>query len=141
MVFQRFNLPPRTTALDNVATPLLYARCGSAEQSERAYAALAQVGLAGHVGHDSSELSGGQMQRVAIARALVNDPTLLLADEPTGNLDSASSADVLRLFSDLHATGRTIIMITHDLDVAAYADRRLTLDEGVLHPRDGAATA
>lgn len=140
MVFQRFNLLPRTSALDNVATPLLYARCASAERSQRALAALDRVGLAGHASHDSSQLSGGQMQRVAIARALINDPALLLADEPTGNLDSASGADVMRLFSDVHASGRTIVMITHDVDVAAYADRRLLLTEGVLRAHEGATT-
>jgi putative ABC transport system ATP-binding protein len=139
MVFQRFNLLPRTSALENVATPLLYARCGAAERSERAFQALARVGLAQHAQHDSSQLSGGQMQRVAIARALVNDPALLLADEPTGNLDSASGADVLRLFSDLRASGRTIVMITHDLDVAEHADRRLVLANGVLRQRGRAA--
>lgn len=140
MVFQRFNLLPRTSALDNVATPLLYARCASAERSQRALAALDRVGLAGHASHDSSQLSGGQMQRVAIARALINDPALLLADEPTGNLDTASGADVMRLFSDVHASGRTVVMITHDVDVAAYADRRLLLTEGVLRAYEGATT-
>jgi putative ABC transport system ATP-binding protein len=135
MVFQRFNLLPRTSALENVATPLLYARCGAAERSNRAFHALVQVGLADHVQHDSSELSGGQMQRVAIARALVNDPALLLADEPTGNLDSASGTEILRLFSELRAVGRTIVMITHDLDVAAHADRRLNLADGILRPQ------
>ncbi len=140
MVFQRFNLLPRTSALENVATPLLYARCGATERSERAFQALARVGLAEHVQHDSSELSGGQMQRVAIARALVNDPALLLADEPTGNLDTASGGEVLHLFSDLRAAGRTIVMITHDLDVAAYADRRLILADGVLRQRGRSAS-
>jgi putative ABC transport system ATP-binding protein len=140
MVFQRFNLLPRTSALENVATPLLYARCGAAERSERAFHALASVGLADHVQHDSSELSGGQMQRVAIARALVNDPALLLADEPTGNLDTASGGEVLQLFSDLRAAGRTIVMITHDRDVAAYADRRLVLENGVLRQRGRSTT-
>jgi putative ABC transport system ATP-binding protein len=136
MVFQRFNLLPRTSALENVATPLLYARCGATERSTRALDALAQVRLADHAHHDSSELSGGQMQRVAIARALVNDPAVLLADEPTGNLDGESGTEILRLFSHLRDAGRTIVMITHDLDVAAHADRRLVLAGGVLRPRD-----
>ena len=141
MVFQRFNLLPRTSALENVATPLLYARCGAAERTRRAQQALARVGLAKHAGHDSSQLSGGQMQRVAIARALVNDPALLLADEPTGNLDSASGAEVLRLFTELRTAGRTIVMITHDLEVAERADRRLVLSDGVLRPRGRSALA
>ncbi len=132
MVFQRFNLIPRTSALENVASPLLYARAPSAERAERAQRALEQVGLADRSHHDPSELSGGQMQRVAIARALVTDPALLLADEPTGNLDSASGAEVLRLFATLHEAGRTIVMITHDPEVAAQADRRLRLLHGRL---------
>jgi len=135
MVFQRFNLLPRTSALDNVATPLLYARVGAAEREARALTALTQVGLADRVQHDPSQLSGGQMQRVAIARALVNDPALLLADEPTGNLDATSGAEVLRLFAHLHEQGRTIVMITHDMDVAAHADRRLVLEHGTLRLR------
>jgi putative ABC transport system ATP-binding protein len=139
MVFQRFNLLPRTSALENVATPLLYARCAATERSTRALNALTEVGLADHALHDSSELSGGQMQRVAIARALVNDPAVLLADEPTGNLDGDSGSEILRLFSELRAAGRTIVMITHDLDVAAHADRRLVLAGGVLRPRDRSA--
>ncbi len=139
MVFQRFNLLPRTSALENVATPLLYARVGAAEREARALTALTQVGLADRVQHDSSQLSGGQMQRVAIARALVNDPALLLADEPTGNLDATSGAEVLRLFAQLHEEGRTIVMITHDMDVAAHADRRLVLEHGTLRVRRRAA--
>lgn len=131
-VFQRFNLLPRTSALDNVATPLLYARRPRDERHDRAARALAQVGLGDRVHHDPTQLSGGQMQRVAIARALVTDPAVLLADEPTGNLDEASGAEVMGLFHQLHAAGRTIVMITHDDAVARAADRRLRLAHGTL---------
>jgi putative ABC transport system ATP-binding protein len=132
-VFQRFNLLPRTTAVDNVATPLLYDRVPRRRRQELALQALARVGLADWAHHDPSELSGGQMQRVAIARALVIDPAVLLADEPTGNLDRESGEDVMRLFTALHRSGRTIVMITHDHDVAAEADRQVILRDGRLH--------
>ena len=133
-VFQRANLLPRTSALENVCTPLIYAGIGRLAQRQRAAWALAQVGLEDRMNHDASQLSGGQMQRVAIARALVTDPAVLLADEPTGNLDPASSAEVLELMAQLHRSGRTVIMITHDLAVADLADRQLELVDGMLHP-------
>ena len=133
-VFQRANLLPRTSALENVCTPLIYAGISRADQRERAAWALAQVGLADRMNHDASQLSGGQMQRVAIARALVTDPAVLLADEPTGNLDPHSSGDVLELISQLHKEGRTVVMITHELNVAALADRQFELAEGLLQP-------
>ena len=133
-IFQRFNLLPRTSAVENVATPLVYRRVPRRERLERAAAALESVGLADRLSHDPGELSGGQIQRVAIARALVTNPTLLLADEPTGNLDAESGAEVMELFQQLPAEGRTIIMITHDADIAAFAHRQLRLGDGRLHP-------
>jgi putative ABC transport system ATP-binding protein len=129
-VFQSYNLLPRTTALDNVATPLLYQGIGRRERAERARAALARLGLADRVTHEPTELSGGQQQRVAVARALVTEPALILADEPTGNLDSRSGADVMGVFRELHASGRTIVLITHDAEVAASASRRIHLLDG-----------
>jgi putative ABC transport system ATP-binding protein len=131
-VFQSYNLLPRTSALENVAAPLLYQGVSRKERLRRAQAALERLGLADRVGHVPSELSGGQQQRVGIARALVTEPALLLADEPTGNLDSHSGAEVLELFKDLHALGRTIVLITHDLDVAQAADRAVHLRDGRL---------
>ena len=132
-VFQLHNLLPRTSALENVATPLIYRGVRRAERLRRAQAALEAVGLADRADHDPGQLSGGQMQRVAIARALVGDPELLLVDEPTGNLDLAATNDVLELLDQVHAEGRTIVMITHEQDVAAHADRRLVLRDGRLH--------
>ncbi len=129
-VFQQFHLLPSLTALRNVELPLQYRRTPTAERRERALAALARVGLGDRVEHRPGELSGGQQQRVAVARALVGDPDLLLADEPTGNLDSSSTRDVLALLDDLHAQGRTIVLITHEADVAARAGR-------VVHVLDG----
>jgi putative ABC transport system ATP-binding protein len=129
-VFQSYNLLPRTTALDNVATPLLYQGVGRSERTRRAGAALERLGLADRVGHEPTELSGGQQQRVAVARALVTEPALILADEPTGNLDSHSGADVLALFRELHRSGRTIVLITHDGHVADAADRQIHLRDG-----------
>jgi putative ABC transport system ATP-binding protein len=131
-VFQSFQLLPRTSAVENVATPLLYRKMRRADRLDRARVALDEVGLADRADHDPGELSGGETQRVAIARALVTDPALLLADEPTGNLDSVSGADVMALLSRLHTQGRTIVMITHEPSVAELADRRLTLHDGQL---------
>ncbi|MGA2662899.1 MAG: ABC transporter ATP-binding protein [Verrucomicrobiota bacterium] len=132
-VFQSYNLLPRTSALENVATPLMYQGVGRKERLRRAQVALERLGLGDRLNHVPSELSGGQQQRVGIARALVTEPALLLADEPTGNLDSHSGAEVLSLFKDLHALGRTIVLITHDTDVAAAADRAVHLRDGQLH--------
>ena len=131
-VFQSFNLLPRTSALENVAAPLLYRGIRRAARLTQALDALERVGLADRADHDPTELSGGQLQRVAIARALVGEPALLLADEPTGNLDSRSGAEVLELFAALHRAGTTVLMITHDPVVASRAQRRLVLDAGRL---------
>jgi putative ABC transport system ATP-binding protein len=131
-VFQSFNLLPRTTALENVAMPLLYAGIGRSERLERARDALARLGLEDRLSHEPSELSGGQQQRVAIARALVTRPAIILADEPTGNLDSASGADVLELLHELNDTGTTIVLITHDSDVAVAAKRSVRVRDGRL---------
>jgi putative ABC transport system ATP-binding protein len=129
-VFQSYNLLPRTSALDNVATPLMYQGVPRRERMRRAQAALERLGLGDRLTHEPSELSGGQQQRVGIARALVTEPALILADEPTGNLDSHSGAEVLSLFRDLHALGRTIVLITHDVDVATAADRAVHIRDG-----------
>jgi putative ABC transport system ATP-binding protein len=129
-VFQSFNLVPRTSALENVELPLVYGGVPPREQRERARAALRAVGLEGREQHLPSQLSGGQQQRVAIARALVNGPSLLLADEPTGNLDSRTSREILALFQRLHRGGLTILMVTHEADVAAHAGRVVTFRDG-----------
>jgi putative ABC transport system ATP-binding protein len=129
-VFQTFNLLPRATALHNVELPLVYAGARSRERRERAAEALARVGLENRMDHRPNELSGGQRQRVAIARALVNHPSILLADEPTGNLDSATSEEIIRVFADLHAAGQTVIMVTHESDIAAHAERMVVLRDG-----------
>ena len=131
-VFQSFHLLPTLTALDNVALPLLYGGVKKAERQERARAALETVGLADRLDHRPDQLSGGQCQRVAIARAIVGKPRLLLADEPTGALDSASGAQVMELFQQLHDSGSTIIMITHDQGIAHHADTIMTIKDGVL---------
>ena len=132
LVFQSFHLLPKLTALDNVALPLLYGGVKKAERQERARAALETVGLADRLDHRPDQLSGGQCQRVAIARAIVGKPRLLLADEPTGALDSASGAQVMELFQQLHDSGSTIIMITHDQGIAHHADTIMTIKDGVL---------
>jgi putative ABC transport system ATP-binding protein len=129
-VFQSFNLIPRTTAVSNVELPLTYAGVKPKERRARALAALDAVGLADRADHGPSELSGGQQQRAAVARALVSDPALLLADEPTGNLDSASTAEVMHLFARLNAEGRTVVIITHEDEVASYAGRVVRLRDG-----------
>ncbi len=129
-VFQSFNLLPRTSALENVATPLLYQGVGRRERLARAAAALERLGLGDRLDHEPSELSGGQQQRVAIARALVTDPALLLADEPTGNLDSASGHEVMQILHELHDAGRTVVLITHDHDVASVAPRQVHVLDG-----------
>ena len=131
-VFQSFHLLPKLTALDNVALPLLYGGVKKEERRERARAALETVGLSDRVDHRPDQLSGGQCQRVALARAIVGKPRLLLADEPTGALDSASGAQVMELFQQLHADGSTIIMITHDRGIAHHADTIMTIKDGVL---------
>lgn len=131
-VFQTFNLLPRATALENVALPLVYAGYSSSEREEKALASLANVGLEDRAYHRPNELSGGQRQRVAIARALVNDPSIILADEPTGNLDSKTSYDIMDLFQDLHDKGNTIIMVTHEEDIAEYSHRIIRLRDGLI---------
>ena len=135
-VFQSFNLLPKLTALENVALPLLYGGVKKAERRERARAALETVGLSDRVDHRPDQLSGGQCQRVAIARAIVGKPKLLLADEPTGALDSASGAAVMELFRQLHESGSTIIMITHDRSIAKHAAKLMTIRDGVLSGGD-----
>jgi len=129
-VFQSYNLVPRTTALRNVELPLVYGQVPKAERRERAHAALEAVGVANRAHHVPSELSGGQQQRVAIARAIVTNPSLILADEPTGNLDTASSREVMQIFARLNAVGRTIVMITHEAEIAAHAHRVVHLVDG-----------
>ena len=129
-VFQSYNLLPRTSALDNVMTPLLYQNVSRRDRTARARAALERLGLGDRFDHEPSELSGGQQQRVAVARAIVTEPALILADEPTGNLDSHSGAEVLTLSRELNAAGRTIVLITHDAEVAAQAGRQIHLLDG-----------
>ncbi|MDE2482665.1 MAG: ABC transporter ATP-binding protein [bacterium] len=131
-IFQGFNLLARTDAIKNVSLPLFYAGIGTKERERRAVAALDEVGLGDRAHHKPNELSGGQQQRVAIARALINDPAVLLADEPTGNLDTKTSADIMALFDKLHEQGRTIIMVTHDEEVASQARRIIRLRDGLI---------
>lgn len=131
-VFQTFNLMPRYTALENVALPLVYAGASRADREARAREVLEQVGLADRMDHRPNELSGGQRQRVAVARALVNRPDLLLADEPTGNLDTKTSLEIMALFGEIFAAGNTVVLVTHEEDIAAYAHRVVRLRDGVV---------
>ncbi len=131
-VFQQFNLLPRTSALENVELPMVYAGIKATERQRRAHAALVRVGLGERTGHTPAELSGGQQQRVAIARALVNNPQLILADEPTGALDTATSQEVMRLLTDLNAQGMTVVLVTHEPDIAAWARRKIVVRDGLI---------
>jgi putative ABC transport system ATP-binding protein len=131
-VFQQFNLIPRLSALRNVELPMIYGRRPVAERRQRAYQALCRVGLEERCSHTPARLSGGQQQRVAIARALVNDPDIIIADEPTGSLDSQAGEEIMKIFSELHAQGKLIIMVTHEHDIAAHAKRIIRLRDGLL---------
>ncbi|MEZ5018000.1 MAG: ABC transporter ATP-binding protein [Flavipsychrobacter sp.] len=131
-VFQQFNLLPRLTAWENVALPLIYARVGKQEREERAKAMLEKVGLADRAGHKPNELSGGQSQRVAIARALINNPSIILADEPTGNLDSITSGEIMELFKTIHEQGNTVMLVTHEEDIAAHTKRIIRIKDGIV---------
>ncbi len=131
-VFQTFNLLPRSTALENVALPLVYAGQSSADRQKRAEEVLQSVGLGDRMDHRPNQLSGGQRQRVAVARALVNHPSIILADEPTGNLDSKTSVEIMKLFSDIHAQGNTVILVTHEEDIAQHAHRIIRLRDGMI---------
>ena len=131
-VFQGFNLLSRTSARENVELPLVYAGVPATEREGKALQALERVGLASRAGHTSTQLSGGQQQRVAIARALINAPAVILADEPTGNLDTKTTEEIMQLFTELHQSGITIVMITHEPDVARYASRRITFRDGTI---------
>lgn len=131
-IFQTFNLLPKSTALENVILPLIYAGVSKTEREKRAFETLENVGLGNRVKHKPNELSGGQRQRVAIARALVNNPAIILADEPTGNLDSKTSVEIMGLFEDIHQKGNTIIVVTHEEDIARHAHRIIRLKDGVI---------
>src|SRR5690554_897742 len=131
-VFQTFNLLPRTTALDNVALPMVYAGKNKTERTQLASEVLTQVGLEDRMDHQPNQLSGGQRQRVAVARALVNNPSIILADEPTGNLDTKTSIEIMGLFDEIHAQGNTVILVTHEEDIAEHAHRIIRLRDGVI---------
>ncbi|HKK11420.1 MAG TPA: ABC transporter ATP-binding protein [Flavobacteriaceae bacterium] len=131
-VFQTFNLLPRTTALDNVALPMVYAGASKKDRTERAKEVLMDVGLADRMDHRPNQLSGGQRQRVAVGRALVNKPSIILADEPTGNLDSKTGVEIMNLFEDIHKAGNTIIVVTHEEEIASHADRIIRLRDGMI---------
>ncbi len=131
-VFQTFNLLPRTTALENVALPMIYAGASKKERTARAKEVLTQVGLADRMDHKPNQLSGGQRQRVAVGRALVNSPSIILADEPTGNLDSKTSVEIMSLFNKIHAAGNTVILVTHEEDIAENAHRIIRLRDGII---------
>jgi len=131
-VFQTFNLLPRNTALDNVALPLIYAGLSKEKRQEKAKQALTNVGLENRMDHKPNELSGGQRQRVAVARALINDPSIILADEPTGNLDTKTSIEIMGLVEDIHAKGNTIILVTHEEDIALHAHRIVRMRDGLI---------
>ena len=131
-VFQTFNLLPRTTALENVALPMIYAGASKKQRVERASAVLTDVGLSDRMDHKPNQLSGGQRQRVAVGRALVNKPSIILADEPTGNLDSKTGTEIMALFDEIHKNGNTVIMVTHEEDVAAHAKRVIRLRDGII---------
>ena len=131
-VFQTFNLLPRTTALDNVALPMVYAGYSKSDRYARAQEVLTDVGLADRMDHKPNQLSGGQRQRVAVGRALVNKPSIILADEPTGNLDSKTSVEIMKLFDDIHAAGNTVILVTHEEDIAEHAHRIIRLRDGIV---------
>jgi len=131
-VFQTFNLLPRTTALENVALPMVYAGASKSERTKRAEEVLTDVGLADRMDHKPNQLSGGQRQRVAVGRALVNKPSIILADEPTGNLDSKTSDEIMKLFDDIHAAGNTVILVTHEEEIAEHAHRVIRLRDGVV---------
>ena len=135
-VFQTFNLLPRATALENVALPLIYAGYGKSDRDEMAMDSLASVGLDDRAKHKPSELSGGQRQRVAVARALVNSPSIILADEPTGNLDSKTSYDIMDLFQEIHDNGNTVIMVTHEKEISHYAHRIIHMRDGLIESDD-----
>jgi putative ABC transport system ATP-binding protein len=135
-VFQTFNLIPRLSALENVALPLIYAGMGKSKRLAKAEAVLQSVGLGDRMHHRPNELSGGQRQRVAVARALVNDPSIILADEPTGNLDSKTSVEIMGLFEQIHANGNTVIIVTHEPDIALFAHRIVRIKDGMVESNE-----